>query len=148
MFLKKWVFVVCVHCVMGHRWCQRGEPLHFKYWIRWCVLFIIFGKKPFALIPTPQISHAAAYCDPSCPALWDFLCLLEPKIHIRQVHLLSNFQTDFLLERFGWLYYSNLLIPGQNNWCHIRMEYNEIQNLKLYQHLLLVLVYFFFLSIS
>lgn len=26
-------------------------------------------KKMFALIPTPQISHAAAYCDPDCPAL-------------------------------------------------------------------------------
>lgn len=26
-------------------------------------------KKMFALIPTPQISRAAAYCDPDCPAL-------------------------------------------------------------------------------
>lgn len=124
--LKRWVFVVCVHRVMGHQWCQQGEPLHFKYWIRWCVLFIIFGKKRNVCF-NPNPTNISCCC---CCLLWSWLssfvrlCLLEPKIHIRQVHLLSNFQTDFLLERNGWLYHSNFLIPGQNNWCHTRMEYN------------------------
>lgn len=33
------------------------------------VYFSSFLEKTFALIPTPQISRAAAYCDPDCPAL-------------------------------------------------------------------------------
>lgn len=107
------------------------------------------GKKtqPVCFNPNPTNISCCCLLWSQLSSLVRLLCLLEPKIHIRQVHLLSNFQTDFQLERCGWLYHSNLLIPGQNNWCHIRMEYNEFQNLKWYQHLLLVLVYFF-LSIS
>lgn len=43
-FFKKWIFVVCVHCVKGLQWCKWREPLHFKYWIRLSVYFSSFLK--------------------------------------------------------------------------------------------------------